>query len=52
MIHPKDNVAPPVFTTLFAFGYTNRVSFKVCHGQGARRINTDSLDGFFGDAGI
>jgi len=52
MIHPKDNITLPIFTTPFAFGYTDRVSFKVRHGQGAGRIDTDTLDGFFGNASI
>ena len=50
MIRPKDIIALAVFTTPFSFGYTNWISFKVCHGQGASRIGTDALHGFFGDA--
>ena len=52
MVRPENNIALPIFTTLLAFGYTDRISFKICHGQGAGRIDANALYGFFGDASL
>jgi len=52
MVRPEDDIALSIFTTLGAFGYTNRISLKICHGQGASRIDTNALYGFFGDASL
>ena len=52
MVRPKDNISLPIFTTPLAFGYTNRISFKIRHGQGASPVDTYALDGFFGDASL